>query len=187
MEKILSTRNVSDIIGVQPSTIRKYVLILEEKGYVFIKNERSQRLYTQYDVTYLRQFKQLLDAKGMTLDDAAKLVSERFLEAGHDRIVTHGTHDNSDMSPDNNSDVEGKIDQLLEIVKRQDEKLEAQERFNRELLARLEDQQKYINEAINKRDQTLLMAIREVQETKGLIAAEEEKSKGFFSKLFGRK
>ncbi|MEM5595039.1 DUF3967 domain-containing protein [Niallia circulans] len=58
-------------------------------------------------------------------------------------------------------------------------------------MERLDQQQKYIEERLNKRDETLIQSLREVQETKKLIAAaeekrEEESKKGFFQRLFGK-
>ncbi|NGY89630.1 DUF3967 domain-containing protein [Bacillus megaterium] len=55
----------------------------------------------------------------------------------------------------------------------------------------MDEQTKYITESINKRDDQITSAIRELQDTKKLIAtsAEEkaEHPKGFLSKLFGKK
>ncbi|MGG3450380.1 hypothetical protein ABER98_10935 [Domibacillus aminovorans] len=74
----------------KPSTVRKYVLILEEKGYVFLKNDKNQHLYSEGDLDYLRQFKQLIDNSGggMTLDEDATTVAERFA-TNETRMGTH--------------------------------------------------------------------------------------------------
>ncbi|MDR4156983.1 DUF3967 domain-containing protein [Bacillus cereus] len=66
------------------------------------------------------------------------------------------------------------------------------ERFNRELLAKLDEQNRYIQESFTKRDEQIMKSMREVQETKRLVAAQqeeekEENTKGFWSKLFGGK
>ena len=59
-----------------------------------------------------------------------------------------------------------------------------------ELLKRLEERDKYIEERLNQRDNKLMESLREMQETKSMIAAakedqDNEKKKGFFSRLFG--
>lgn len=69
--------------------------------------------------------------------------------------------------------------------------IKQQETFNQELLKRPDQQQQYIEERLNKRDETLIQSLREVQETKKMIAATEEKKKeeskkSFLSRLFGQ-
>ena len=44
-----------------------------------------------------------------------------------------------------------------------------------------------MNDHISKRDQSMMSAIRDIQETKKLIAsAQEEKKKSFLARLFGK-
>ncbi|MGR4031777.1 DUF3967 domain-containing protein, partial [Bacillus sp. ZZQ-131] len=77
-----------------------------------------------------------------------------------------------------------KLEQILEQQKQQED-------FNKALLKKLEEQHKYFEERMNERekraeerDKLLLQNIREMQETKKLIASSEQKRKGFFSRLF---
>ncbi|MGM0875621.1 MAG: DUF3967 domain-containing protein [Bacillota bacterium] len=78
----------------------------------------------------------------------------------------------------------------MNYIEQQEERNEQQERFNKVLLDKLDQQQKYIEERFNKRDETLIQSLREVQETRKLIAAakekEEESKKGFFQRLFSK-
>ncbi|MGG3043104.1 DUF3967 domain-containing protein [Bacillus anthracis] len=57
------------------------------------------------------------------------------------------------------------------------------EKTNKELLTKIEEQQKIFESKINSRDQQLLELIREVQETKKLIASSKQE-KSWFTKLF---
>ncbi|HDT6579489.1 DUF3967 domain-containing protein [Bacillus tropicus] len=57
------------------------------------------------------------------------------------------------------------------------------EKTNKELLTKIEEQQKIFDSKINSRDQQLLELIREVQETKKLIASSKQE-KSWFTKLF---
>ena len=57
--------------------------------------------------------------------------------------------------------------------------------FNQELLQQLQKQQQYIQESLERRDKSLMEAVREMQETKRLTAATEEK-KSWIAKLFGK-
>jgi hypothetical protein len=66
----------------------------------------------------------------------------------------------------------------MEYIERQEERFEMQEQFNKKLLERLDEQQKYIEERLNNRDEMLMQSIRETQETKQLLlAAKEEEQK----------
>lgn len=73
------------------------------------------------------------------------------------------------------------------------EEMEQLRELNRQLLLRLDEQQKYIeqrldrmDEQIVKRDELLMKAIREQQETRKLLVAakEEANKKGFWGRLF---
>jgi hypothetical protein len=52
---------------------------------------------------------------------------------------------------------------------------EQQMTFNRELLQQLQKQQQYIQESLERRDKTLMETVREIQETKLLTAATQQK------------
>ena len=79
---------------------------------------------------------------------------------------------------------------LLDILERQ-ERLEQQ---NKQLISKLEEQQNYINNKLEKRDRQIMEALRETQEAKKLIASsleqqeqqEQENKKGLFARLFGK-
>ncbi|RAS76710.1 hypothetical protein A3864_12885 (plasmid) [Priestia endophytica] len=67
----------------------------------------------------------------------------------------------------------------LEVIK---EHLKRQEEFNQALINRLEKQQEYIQNSLEKRDQQLLDVVKETQQAKSEVAA--TKKKGFFARLF---
>jgi Mn-dependent DtxR family transcriptional regulator len=189
--RVISVKEIAEAIGVKNSTVRKYVMLLEEKGYVFEKVDKK-RMYSETDLAYLRQFKQLIESSsgGITLSEAANTVAERFLA---DNIANDTARHATGAQPHTTSELEAKVDKLLEYIEHQDERFEQQQRFNRELISKLDEQQKYISESLEKHDQQLMTSLRENQEAKKIriesaIAAEEEKkeSRGFFSKLFGK-
>jgi DNA-binding transcriptional MerR regulator len=165
------------------ATLRRWSQALENCGHQFERNGHNQRIYYDKDLAMIRTLKDLVVSKGVPVELAAKAVVADNSE--RDQSLT----DYADNERPN-SELEGKLEQLLEYVKRQDDRLDQQERFNRELLAKLEEQHRYITESIERRDQSLMTAIREVQETKRLMAAAEEEKqepqKGFFARLFGK-
>jgi hypothetical protein len=68
---------------------------------------------------------------------------------------------------------------------------EKQTKFNEELLKRLDQQQKYIDDRMNERDKRLIESLRESKEERQALlqiaaAQEEDKKKGFFSRIFGK-
>lgn len=174
------TKDVADNLEIVTSTLRKYCLLLERAGYKFDRNEKEQRIFYDRDLVILRRLKQYTMDSGMTLENAVKEVVSRVEKA------SEALEDDGDYSevPDTEryNALETKLDQLLdyvrkqeEYIKKQDERIEAQERFNRELISRLEEQQRYIAESLDKRDQQLTSAIRELQEAPKLIAAAKER------------
>lgn len=187
-KSVYTTKQVADNLKIVTSTLRKWCLLLEQAGYKFERNEKNQRMFFDSDMLALRNLKELTQQEGMSLENAVKSIAEKG--ELREEISLSDFEDNSKL--------EAKLDELLEYVKRQDEQIEAltehserQDRFNRELLSRLEEQSKYIADqnkfiagSIEKRDQQLMLAMREVQETKKLVAASEEENKGFFKRLF---
>lgn len=184
-ERVYWTAEAADMVGIGTSTIRKYALALEAKGYNIQRNDKQQRAFTKKDVAALKRIVELTQAGVMTLDSAVNTVISEFIEV--DPTEEQKSEDNADEKIYSANDVAA----ILEHVKKQDERLDRIERFNRELINRLDEQTKYITESINKRDDQITSAIRELQDTKKLIAtsAEEkaEHPKGFLSKLFGKK
>src|SRR5690625_4912596 len=62
------------------------------------------------------------------------------------------------------------------ILEREFEEFKQQQQeFNKQLLKQLQEQQKYIKNSIESRDQKLMQALNEIQETKKQIAMTEEK------------
>mgnify|MGYP001062716822 CR=1 FL=1 len=173
-KSVYTTKQVADNLGIVTSTLRKWALLLEQYGYKFERNEKNQRMFFDSDMLALRNLKELTQQDGMSLENAVKSIADKG--ELREEISLSDFEDNSKL--------EAKLDELLEYVKRQDERIEMQEQFNKELIKRLEEQNKYIANSMEKRDQQLMLAMREVQETKKLIAASEEESKGFFARLF---
>lgn len=172
---------VTEQLEITAPTLRRWSQTLENAGYTFERNGMNQRIYYTHDMDILRELKDLVVGKGIPVETAANYVVNGQVER---------TQAPSDYAPNEQlpsvqappSELENKVDQLHE-------RLDQQERFNRELLAKLEEQHRYITESLERRDQSLMTAIREVQETKRLMAAAEEEkkeSKGFFAKLFGK-
>lgn len=190
-EKAYTTKEISDHLEIGTSTLRKWCLALEENGYKFSRTESNKRLFVDRDLVALKYFKKLVQGENFSLGNASKVIASKYTSKASETRTPTVLQENDDEQHSLRRSDE-MIQQLIEHMKKQDEHIERQERFNQELLERLDKQQTYIEERLNERDKTLVQSLREVQETKKLIAAarEEQKieanNKGFFAKLFGK-
>jgi hypothetical protein len=201
-EKAYSPKEINTTLDIGDSTLRKWCLSLEKNGYAFMRNDHKQRIFVENDVVVLRHFQNLVKHHNMQLENAAKLVVDRFgkgaFEVGTGGVPAEIEGKQNDLQRDLMRSSEEMTATLLEHVKTQEEfnrsllqRLDQQENFNRELVQRLEQQQTYIEERLEQRDRKLMESLRESQEVKQqllqiAVAQEEEKKKGFFARLFGK-
>lgn len=182
-EKAYSPKEMSTTLDVGDSTLRKWCLALEKNGYVFIRNDQNSRVYVENDLVVLRHFQQLVKQHNMQLENAAQLVVDRF--------GTGASEVGTGVVPVEKEEKQRDLMRSNEFVQKLLDHIEKQEAFNQELLKRLETQQKYIDERLEERDRKFMESLRDSQETKQQLleiaaAHEEEKKKGFLSRLFGK-
>lgn len=184
-EKAYLPKEISLTLDIGDSTLRKWCIALEKDGYGFIRNDKNNRVFVESDLVVLRHFQNLVKQHNMQLDNAAKLVIDRFGKG----VFSMGTG----IVP-----VEKEVEQRSlersneDIMNALEEHIEKQDNFNRELLARLDQQQKYFEDRMRQeiKDRELLESLKEsMMEQKQLqleMAAtqEEQKKKGFFARLF---
>lgn len=77
-EKAYWNHEVSKILGIGDSTLRKWCIELEKNGYVFLKGHKESRAFTQHDLNAVTYFKDLTKVKKHTMKQAAVLVVERY-------------------------------------------------------------------------------------------------------------
>ncbi|WP_019244553.1 MULTISPECIES: DUF3967 domain-containing protein [Bacillus] len=174
-EKPLSPKEVSINLGIGDSTLRKWCLALEAHEYFFPRTDNNRRVFYERDVVILRHLRQLIQVQNFTLENASLIVVSKFKE---DTSLVTNTENSVPQLRDSN-----------EIIEKLMSHIEQQETFNKQLLEKLEEQQKYIEERLNKRDELLMESLKQSQETKRLLleAQEEQKKKrkglfSFFSK-----
>lgn len=183
-EKAYTTKEVSDHLEIGTSTLRKWCLSLEENGYLFSRTESNKRLFVERDLLALKYFKKLVQGENFSLGNASKIITSRYKEE------TSETRTPSVLREDEKED--RSVMRSEEVINKLMHHIEKQEKFNMELMERFDKQQQYIEERLEDRDNKLMQSIREVQETKKLIASakeehdQEKNNKGFFAKLFGR-
>lgn len=187
-EKAYTPKEISLTLDIGDSTLRKWCIALENQGYQFIRNDQNKRVFVDSNIVVLRHFKELVQNHSMQLNNAAMLVVDRFGKGS----FLQGT---GIVPEENDRDIdrsrEEVISKLINYIEQQEERFEKQEQFNKTLLEKLDQQQKYIEERLDKRDETLILSLREVQDTKKLIAAAEERKdaenkKSFLQRLLGK-
>lgn len=144
-EKTYWSREMASLLKIGGSTLRKWCGVLEDQGCHFMRDEQGRRAFTENDALCLRYFKDLTMDKGISLDVAAKLVVERF--GGAPRSVAASATPEIERYA-------GAIEKLLKHV-------EQQERFNKELLQRLDDRERYIDQILFENNEKILLAINE--------------------------
>ncbi|WP_455931531.1 MerR family transcriptional regulator, partial [Priestia aryabhattai] len=73
-EKVYTAKEVSTLLGIQNTTVRKYAQMLEKAGYHIHKNELGHRGFFNNDVIVLRQIRELIKHPDMSLDQAINVV-----------------------------------------------------------------------------------------------------------------
>lgn len=165
IQAVYSSSDVSTVLTIQESTLRKYCLILEKNGYEFLKNANGHRAYFDGDIILLKKFLELKEEADMTLEQASKSV---IAWKKGTTISVHDTEEKRYVSRYNDL-----VDEF-KLFKRN------QEEFNEKLLKQLEKQQEFINTRLEERDQRLLLSLKETMATKKqleLAAVEEQKKK----------
>ena len=177
--QILSPSDVCTLLQIKESTLRKYAILLKDVGYHFDENERGQRAYYEKDVIAFKKLIEIKNSHDMTLEQSANAVMTWLEQSSMSLNVMIPKRQNE--SYDN--DIKAIKDLLHEVVKKLDQQQEQNEKLQQYIETRFEEELNH-----RKNDRELVSSLKESMETQKLIAVaqEEEKKKGFFSRLFGR-
>lgn len=169
---IMSPGDVCTLLKTKESTLRKYALLLQEVGYHFETNDKGQRAYYNKDVIALKKLIEIKNSPNMTLEQSANAVMTWLKNSNVSlRAIEDERHNES-----HNDDIK----ELKEVIQ--------------VLVKKMDQQQKYFEERFERmeRDRELITDLRDsMKETQQqyqlqIAAAEEEKKKGFFTRLFGK-
>ncbi|MEB9335645.1 DUF3967 domain-containing protein [Bacillus cereus] len=152
---------VAKNLGIGSSTLRKYCLVLEEAGYPFERGNNNSRIFYHTDVATIERLVTVMNKKNVTLEQAINLAMTSVEE---NEIATVDTYSVADT----------------EHIKVLTERIERLEQLNLELIRRLDQQSKLLQETDaqriireEQRDSQLMQVLREIQDSKRLIAASE--------------
>lgn len=161
-ELSLTVKEAAKHIEESPYVVRNWMR--ELKGH--IPTKQGDNGYHYFDQPAIER---LLFIKGLARDQGYSLKQiEFYLSTGEDPIKP-------EKPPE---------DQVIKELKLIKEQLKLQEEFNQALIQRLDNQQQYISDSLNKRDEKLLEALNESRQARIEAAASQQQRKGFFSRLF---
>lgn len=173
-ERSFWTKDVAERLEIGTSTLRKWCIALELEQYSFVKGAKNSRAFVQKDIKVLEQMKKLIQEAGMSIEGAVKVVlSVPFAEVETDNDLEDGNRTPSVLSENVMNLPKEFIEQLLQeqiLLKEKIQQLERIEIMNAERLERMENR-------YNERDNLLLTHVREIQETKQLLVASQNKQK----------
>lgn len=189
LNQILSPSDVSTLLRIKESTLRKYALILKDAGYHFDENERGQRAYYERDVITLKKLIEIKKSPDMTLEQAASAVMT-WLEQSNVSVRDMSQKEIQKRYDDDIKELKNVIEKqslfLQEIVNQMKQEREHRKQLQEYIKNFLENDEKQ-----RKHDRELIESLRESQEIKQQLlelaaAHEEDRKKGFFSRLFGK-
>jgi transposase-like protein len=170
-EKLYWSKEVSHQLNIGASTLRKWCLLLEDKGYSFTRDEQERRVYRADDIDLLRDLQTLMKNNNTTLETAVSQVLSM-----HPTLQLQPSPPKEEAVPANAPE-DLRLDQLLEYVGSLVRHIERQEAFNVELLERLKKQEAYIEVALM-RDEKMRVAMKEI------AAANQRRQKKKWYKLW---
>ncbi|MGH0578529.1 MULTISPECIES: DUF3967 domain-containing protein [Bacillus cereus group] len=155
---IYSSKDVAAILKIQESTLRKYCIMLEEVGYKFHKNELGHRGFLNDDVVALKTLADIKSHPNMTLKQACNAVMTWL----HNKDIADTDIKELRHEERNDEQHDERYNELKEMIQQQNELL-------KQMAKKMDEQQRYIDERLERRDQQLMGAIREIQEEKRVL------------------
>lgn len=160
MSLYVKVDEAAQMVGVSASTIKKYYLMVEDKGYRFQRNNQGQLMFSNRDV---EMFKAIIHLKSEPGNSVQKAVEQ---------VVASIT----DVTPyeERNEESPGSSAVTTEDMKAIRSYMERQDKINELLLSELKATKEYIVEKLDTREETLLLTLQESQEQVKKLVEEAE-------------
>jgi hypothetical protein len=152
-----SEKQVAQQIAVKPVTFRAWCKALEQAGYKIMRDEQGNRLYTERDISALRQLSEYMN-KNLEWDQATKLIIDEFSEELLPLANPQEAH-----NPESN-EMAKTIQEMNETLQQMREAMKQQREFNQELIKLLDERDRYIEDSVKHRDEQMMTAARNIQE-----------------------
>lgn len=123
-EFVYSTQKVAVSLNIGRSTVNKYARSLEEAGYIFIKDGKEHRAFTEHDIITFRALTELL-SRGVEYDRAINTIAERYKKSlQSDSVAVLATQNSSHDIAILNSRVEELISAVSMLSARLDQTID---------------------------------------------------------------
>ncbi|MFF2038758.1 hypothetical protein ACFVVG_31445, partial [Priestia megaterium] len=167
---------LAGIVGISVATVRKYAQYMEKAGYTFIRNESGHRIFLDEHILLFKEFNGLSKSGTTSLGHIANTLTTKYKElefeknvenekrigseaASDTTLIDKGSEHKIALTDEQYTTLMAKLDRLAtldDIV----EQLDQQKEFNKMLMGQLEQQQKYIEQRLDKRDSQLIESMR---------------------------
>ena len=183
-EIVYTLKDTVKLTGLSVDLIRLYE---KEFNLQIQRTEGGHRRYNKRNIDLLIEIKKRIQEQNWSY----KMVNQ-WLQG---EVITESVDIQSNLEKKVDS-LENKVQELLDRSEKDEQfqlaliqRLDEQGKLIKHLTEKLDYQDQYIENNLEKRDEKLTSAIREISDTKKLIAAAQEnleqKPKGFWSKIFG--
>ncbi|WP_064911588.1 DUF3967 domain-containing protein, partial [Bacillus subtilis] len=160
--------DVARELGLSPSTIKKYYLLIEENGYRFTRSRTGKVIFSERDLEIFKRLIQIKNEKGIKVVDAVKTVISSITDVTVWKESAAATE--FEEPPVDITVMKETMEQMHEIIKNQQKQID-------QLLESQNQTQKLLESGSTDRDKLLLQSIRETQELKQLILENNKKKK----------
>ncbi|WP_262120319.1 DUF3967 domain-containing protein [Bacillus subtilis] len=160
--------DVARELGLSPSTIKKYYLLIEENGYRFTRSRTGKVIFSERDLEIFKRLIQIKNEKGIKVVDAVKTVISSITDVTVWKESAAATE--FEEPPVDITVMKETMEQMHEIIKKQQKQID-------QLLESQNQTQKLLESGSTDRDKLLLQSIRETQELKQLILENNKKKK----------
>ncbi|MFS2173857.1 MerR family transcriptional regulator [Priestia megaterium] len=182
---VYTLKDTVKLTGLSIDLIRLYE---KEFNLQIQRTEGGHRRYTKNNIDLLIEIKKRIQEQNWSY----KMVNQ-WLQG---EVITEAVDIQSNLEKKVDA-LENKVQELLDRSEKDEQfqlaliqRLDEQGTLIKQLTDKLDSQDRYIENNLDKRDEKLTSALREISDTKKLIAAAQEnleqKPKGFWSKFFGK-
>lgn len=78
METIIKVKELANILGISESTVKKYYLLFEDRGYRFMRSTQGKVMFSDYDISLFQKLIKKKNEPGMTVQKTIDLLLREF-------------------------------------------------------------------------------------------------------------
>ena len=171
--KEYQSSQIAGIVGISVATVRKYAQYMEKAGYMFLRNESGHRVFLDEHILLFKEFNGLSKTGSLSLGHIANTLAAKYHDIkfeGNDEhigseaapdttLIDKGSEHKITLTDEQYNNLINKLDKLA-MLDEMAVQLEQQKEFNKMLMEQLEQQQKYIEQRLDKRDNQLIESMR---------------------------